>query len=336
MKSRSGSPSLPGHDVGVPHLLAQGRWGFGHRGRAGSLGGGAVARCRARPCLTVSHIETMISSRGTEGKRCRRARQVGGDRRAPWPTGRSPWPTWWRPPASAAPTAHRLAVRPGRPRPGPPRPTTAASPSGADLVGLGHAAADGWPWGEAAGPALVALRRGDRRERPALRARGRRPAVPGGAGVGPRAAHDRARGRPPRPRRRLGRARLLARRRRQAMGRRGGWVESVEERAPGVASVSAPVRDRAGRGRRRGRRQRPGRAHQPAPGLPLRRGGRRRGPPHRGRPSPLSPGAPSARGGRHGHDPHGHDRLVGDEDLQRGRLAVGGVDPLALALDVAG
>ena len=27
---------------------------------------------------------------------------------------------------------------------------------------------------------------------------------------------------------------------------RGGWIESVEDRAPGVASVSAPVLDRAG------------------------------------------------------------------------------------------
>ncbi len=113
---------------------------------------------------------------------------------------------------------------------------------GAELVGLGRAAAAGWPWGEAAGPALAALveatgesaqlyiREGDARrcllsrdsahELRTIVAEGvRLPLEVGSAG------------------------RVL----RDAAAVDGAtWVASVEERAPGVASVSAPVRDPAG------------------------------------------------------------------------------------------
>lgn len=138
----------------------------------------------------------------------------------------------------ARPTAHRLAsalVEHGVVR----RTDDGAFALGSELVGWGHAAAAGWPWGEAAGPALAALveatgesaqlyvREGD--DRRCLLARESphelRTIVPEGArlplGVGSagRALTDPT---------------------------VDGWVESVEERAPGVASVSAPVRDRRG------------------------------------------------------------------------------------------
>jgi DNA-binding IclR family transcriptional regulator len=136
------------------------------------------------------------------------------------------------------PTAHRLAVAlvaHGLVR----RTDDGGFALGAELVGLGRAAAEGWPWGDAAGPALVGLveatgesaqlyvREGDSRrcllsresthELRTIVAEGARlPLERGSAG------------------------RIL----RGAAGE--GWVESVEERAPGVASVSAPVRDAAG------------------------------------------------------------------------------------------
>ncbi|HEU5149723.1 MAG TPA: IclR family transcriptional regulator [Iamia sp.] len=136
------------------------------------------------------------------------------------------------------PTAHRLAVAltaHGLVR----RTDDGGFALGAELVGLGRAAAEGWPWGDAAGPALVALveatgesaqlyvREGDGRrcllsresthELRTIVAEGARlPLERGSAG------------------------RILS-------GATGdGWVESVEERAPGVASVSAPVRDAGG------------------------------------------------------------------------------------------
>lgn len=109
---------------------------------------------------------------------------------------------------------------------------------GAELVGLGRAAAAGWPWGEAAGPALAALvevtgesaqlyvREGDARRcllsrdsahelRTIVTEGARLPLALGSAGRVLTAIDP---------------------------GRAPGWVESVEERAPGVASVSAPVR----------------------------------------------------------------------------------------------
>lgn len=135
------------------------------------------------------------------------------------------------------PTAHRLAVAltaHGLVR----RTDDGGFALGAELVGLGRAAAEGWPWGAAAGPALVGLveatgesaqlyvREGDSRrcllsresthELRTIVAEGARlPLARGSAG------------------------RIL-------QGEADGWVASVEERAPGVASVSAPVRDGAG------------------------------------------------------------------------------------------
>lgn len=113
---------------------------------------------------------------------------------------------------------------------------------GTELVGLGRAAAAAWPWGDAAGPALVALveatgesaqlyvREGDGRrcllsresghELRTIVAEGARlPLEVGSAG---RVLRD------------------------PASVPAEGWVASVEERAPGVASVSAPVCDRSG------------------------------------------------------------------------------------------
>ncbi len=137
------------------------------------------------------------------------------------------------------PTAHRLAVAltgHGLVR----RTDDGGFALGAELVGLGRAAAEGWPWGDAAGPALAALveatgesaqlyvREGDARrcllsresahELRTIVAEGARlPLAQGSAGriLGGEAPPD-------------------------------GWVASVEERAPGVASVSAPVRDGGG------------------------------------------------------------------------------------------
>ena len=122
---------------------------------------------------------------------------------------------------------------------------------GVDLVGLGRAAASGWPWSDAAGPVLAALveatgesaqlyvRDGDVRVcllahqsphelRTIVGEGARLPLGHGSAGrilagptrdSGPAASGDGT----------------------------TGWVESVEERASGVASVSAPVRDPDGR-----------------------------------------------------------------------------------------
>lgn len=132
------------------------------------------------------------------------------------------------------PTAHRLAS--ALVEHGFVRRTDEGFALGAELVGLGRAAAAGWPWGDAAGPALAALveatgesaqlyvREGDARrcllsresshELRTIVAEGARlPLAVGSAG--------------------------------RVLCDPGSleWVESVEERAPGVASVSAPVRD---------------------------------------------------------------------------------------------
>lgn len=138
------------------------------------------------------------------------------------------------------PTAHRLAS--ALVEHGLIRRTDEGFALGAELVGLGRAAAAGWPWGDSAGPALAALveatgesaqlyvREGDARrclvaresshELRTIVAEGARlPLTVGSAG------------------------RVL--RHPDSIDRRG-WIESVEERAPGVASVSAPVRDAAG------------------------------------------------------------------------------------------
>ena len=61
------------------------------------------------------------------------------------------------------------------------------------------------------------------------------------------------------------------------LGQPDAYVESVEEREPGVASVSAPVRRRHRRRRRRRQRQRARRAPQPPARCPLREAGGRGG-----------------------------------------------------------
>jgi DNA-binding IclR family transcriptional regulator len=110
---------------------------------------------------------------------------------------------------------------------------------GAELVGLGRAAAEGWPWGDAAGPALVALveatgesaqlyvREGDARR--CLLSRESTHELRTIVAEGARLPLERGS---------AGRILLAA--------TPPAWVESVEERAPGVASVSAPVRDAGG------------------------------------------------------------------------------------------
>lgn len=139
------------------------------------------------------------------------------------------------------PTAHRLAValcEHGLLR----RTDDGGFALGAELVGLGRAAAEGWPWGTAAGPALAALveatgesaqlyvREGDARR--CLLSRESTHELRTIVAEGARLPLDRGSA-----------GRILS-----AAGWSGadGWVESVEERAPGVASVSAPVRDAGG------------------------------------------------------------------------------------------
>jgi len=139
----------------------------------------------------------------------------------------------------AKPTAHRLAValvEHGLLR----RTDDGGFALGAELVGLGRAAAEGWPWGDAAGPALAALveatgesaqlyvREGDARR--CLLSRESAHELRTIVAEGARLPLDRGSA-----------GRILS-----AGPTDGGWVESVEERAPGVASVSAPVRDGGG------------------------------------------------------------------------------------------
>ncbi len=141
------------------------------------------------------------------------------------------------------PTAHRLAVAlvgHGLAR----RTDDGGFALGAELVGLGRAAAEGWPWGDAAGPALAELveatgesaqlyvREGDGRR--CLLSRESSHELRTIVAEGARLPLDRGS---------AGRILLDA-----AIGGPAdeGWVESVEERAPGVASVSAPVRDADG------------------------------------------------------------------------------------------
>lgn len=142
----------------------------------------------------------------------------------------------------ARPTAHRLAsalADHGLLR----RTDDGRFALGAALMELGWAAATGWPWGEAAGAALADLRdatgesaqlyvvEGDERRcvlslesthelRTIVPAGARLPLAVGSAG---RVLSDPS-----------------------SVGVEG-WVASREERAPGVASVSAPVRDGSGR-----------------------------------------------------------------------------------------
>lgn len=142
----------------------------------------------------------------------------------------------------ARPTAHRLAsalADHGLVR----RTDDGRFALGAELVVLGRAAAAGWPWGEAAGPALAALveatgesaqlyvREGQDTRRCLLSrdsAHELRTIVVEGARLPLE----------------LGSAGQVLRDP-DGVGE-GGWVASVEERAPGVASVSAPVRSADG------------------------------------------------------------------------------------------
>ncbi len=139
------------------------------------------------------------------------------------------------------PTAHRLAtalVAHGLAR----RTDDGRFALGAELVGLGGAAAEGWPWGDAAGPALVALveatgesaqlyvREGDARR--CLLSRESTHELRTIVAEGARLPLDRGSA-----------GRILAD---PSAVRDDGWVASVEDRAPGVASVSAPVRDGSG------------------------------------------------------------------------------------------
>lgn len=143
------------------------------------------------------------------------------------------------------PTAHRLAValcEHGLLR----RTDDGGFALGAELVGLGRAAAEGWPWGTAAGPALAALveatgesaqlyvREGDARR--CLLSRESTHELRTIVAEGARLPLDRGS---------AGRI-LSAGAGSAGSSRSDGWVESVEERAPGVASVSAPVRDAGG------------------------------------------------------------------------------------------
>ena len=190
----------------------------------------------------VSHVETLVLPCGTQGKRCRRARQGGRASSSPSrPPGPLPWPSWSRPPACpgppptaspwprpSRPTAWCGARRrPLRPRPAPGRARAGPRPTPCPLA-------------DAAGPALAELRDatgesvqlyvrdGDQRvcvaslESP----HGLRTIVPMGAAL-------------PLDRGSAGQAL-------RAADRRRGWP-SVGEREPGVASVSAPVRDGDGR-----------------------------------------------------------------------------------------
>ncbi|HEX7133975.1 MAG TPA: IclR family transcriptional regulator [Iamia sp.] len=137
------------------------------------------------------------------------------------------------------PTAHRLAVAlvgHGLVR----RTDDGGFALGAELVGLGRAAAEGWPWGDAAGPALVGLveATGESAQLYVREADGRRCLLSRESthelrtivAEGARLPLDRGSA-----------GRILA-----GEAPVEGWVESVEERAPGVASVSAPVRDGSG------------------------------------------------------------------------------------------
>ena len=175
-----------------------------------------------------------------EGKRRRRARQGDGRaRRASADAAALAWPSWWRPPGCPGPPptgwpcaleAHGLVRRDDDGRFALGLPAGRPRPRGRRRLAAGRG-----------GPARAgALRDDDRRERAALRARRRPPAC-----ASPRSSRPTscARSSPSAPGCRSTGARpagSLAGRRRAARPARR-WVESVEEREPGVASVSAPV-----------------------------------------------------------------------------------------------
>ena len=216
-------------------------------------------------------------SDGTERKRCRRARQVRVGPRRAWSTGPLALAELVEATGLSRATAHRLAVGPGGPRPGAARPTTGASPWAPHWSPSAGRRRPGWPWGEAAGPALA-----ERCATPPGRAssstcgrattagvcllrcespHGLRTIVPVGARL-PLAVGSAGR--------------VL--RDPDGLGPEG-WVASVEERAAGVASVSAPGARRHRGGGGRHRHQRPGRSPRADPRThPRARGGRGGGP----------------------------------------------------------
>ena len=211
------------HDVAVPDLLRQ------------CLGGMGVSH---------SEIEFLISGQRIERRR-RSTRPSAVLRGTARPTGRSAWASCRTPPGCRGPrpTGWRAAlerhglVRARRRRPLLPRPRARAA--------LGRAAADAFPLADIARPALAALREETGESVQLFVRRGRRAALRRVAAVAARSALDRPGGRLLPLARRLGTGRrgLAGERRSTAPG---GWVESVEEREAGVASVSAPVVDRAG------------------------------------------------------------------------------------------
>ena len=176
-----------------------------------------------------------------QDKRCRRARQGdGGDRR-----GRAgPKPLAELSSATGLPraTVHRLAVAleaHGMVR----RDDEGRFVLGLRLVALGRAAGDAFPLAALALPALCATARPDRRERAALRPRGRRRICVASlqSPHGLRTIVNEGAVLP------LDRAPAGVCSGRCADGanrRRRGWAESMGEREAGVASVSAPVIDR--------------------------------------------------------------------------------------------
>ena len=232
------------HEVALPHLLRQGSWCA------------VLSTCVSHPEIVFLTSGQRIERRGPRQGRCRAPRAGARSGRAGSPSCR---------PSTGLPraTAHRLAgalEQHGLVR----RDGAGRFCLGLALVGLGHAAAAGFPLADLARPALTALRdetgesvqlfvrEGDgRRCVVSLQsAHGLRWIVPEGALLPLRVGSA---------------GRVLS-------GELGpaGWVESVEEREAGVASVSAPVTD-GGRRARRGQRERPGRAAQPPPGRALRR-----------------------------------------------------------------
>ena len=251
MYRRSGSPPAA-YDVAVPDLLAE----------------SSLLPCRL---LLVSLFETIVSARG-QCKRDRRARQGGGHPRR---VGGRPAALAELVAATGLPraTAHRLAS-PWRPMASWPRRRRALRPR-APATASSARRCPARPRGPAGR---------HRGERAALRPPGRHAGVRGVARVAPRPAHYRAPGFVAAARRRVGRPGVPRRR----AARRRAWVESVEEREQGVASVSAPVRGRR-RWWPRCRSSGPVERTTRPPGRPLlggRGGGRPRG---RGRLDPLNP-----------------------------------------------
>ena len=231
MYSRSGSPGADAHDVAIPDLLRQ-------RGRSGHLRCGlSPSRC-GRSLLCPTCWDTVLSSwtvYRTSACSTRRLRVLRAIEECGPPDPRS---SCRRPPACRGRPLHRLAVALETPRPAATRRRRAVLPRARPGRRSARAAADASRSPALARPRSSALREhtGESvqlyvREGDARRCvvslqspHGLRWIVPEGALL----PLD------------LGSAgRVLS-------GELGepGWIETVEEREPGVASVSAPVRPR--------------------------------------------------------------------------------------------